>query len=125
MAKDSMSEKITIELNKLRFFAFHGLYTEEKKTGNEFEVDLSVAYVPRNGTVTGLEDTVNYVELYDLLKKEMQKPRELLETLAMEFTDRVHASFPVIKKVEIRITKLYPPIERFTGNVGVHYSKEY
>ena len=120
-----MNDSITIELKQLRFFAFHGLYPEEKKTGNEFEVDLFVTYSPGNGIITGLEETVNYVALFELLKKEMQQPRELLETLAMEIAGLIHASFRFTKRIEIRITKLHPPIDRFTGSVGVNYSKEY
>jgi 7,8-dihydroneopterin aldolase/epimerase/oxygenase len=120
-----MSELITIALKQLRFFSFHGLYPEEKKTGNEFEVNLSVTYAPGSGTITGLEETVNYAALYELLKKEMQKPRELLETLVMEIAEQVHKNFPIIKSIEIGVTKLHPPIEQFTGTVGVRYSKEY
>ncbi|HEV7780135.1 MAG TPA: dihydroneopterin aldolase [Chitinophagaceae bacterium] len=120
-----MNDLITIELKQLRFFAFHGLYEEEKRTGNEFEVNLSVGYTPAAGTITGLQETVNYASMYALLKTEMQKPRELLETFVMEMTELMHASFPIIKRVSIEITKLQPPIARFNGTVGVRYSKEY
>jgi 7,8-dihydroneopterin aldolase/epimerase/oxygenase len=116
---------LTIELKHLHFFAFHGLYSEEKKTGNEFEVNLEVSYLPSSGTITDISDTVNYVQLYDLLKAEMQKPRHLLETFVMEVTEQIHDSFSQIKKVEISITKLHAPIAKFTGTVGVSYSKEY
>ena len=116
---------LTIELKQLRFFAKHGLYAEERKTGNEFEVTLIISYQPISGTITDLSDTVNYVQLYDLLKTEMQKPRNLLETFAMEVTELMHSSFPEIKRIEISITKLHPPIAKFTGTIGVKYSKEY
>jgi len=120
-----MNDLITIELKQLRFFAFHGLYQEEKRTGNEFEVNLAVSYAPPAGTITGLEETVNYVSLYELLKTEMQRPRELLETFAMEVTERIHASFPLLKRIMISVTKLHAPIPAFTGTVGVQYAKEY
>ena len=116
---------LTIELQKLHFFAFHGLYPEEKKMGNEFEVNLNVSYLPASGTITDISETVNYVVLYNLLKTEMQKPRHLLETFVMEVTEQIHLSFSQIKKVEISITKLHPPIEKFTGTVGVKYCQEY
>jgi len=118
-----MNGLLTIELKQLRFFAFHGLYAEEKKIGNEFEVSLSIIYSPATVVITELADTVNYVNLYELVKKEMQKPRELLETLAMEITEHIYASLPHIKKVEISITKLHPPIAKFVGSVGVKYEK--
>lgn len=116
---------ITISLSNLRFFAYHGLYAEERKTGNEFEVSLNVLYSPSSETITNISDTVNYSQLYELLKMEMKEPRHLLETFAMEVTEKIHASFLQIKKVEISITKLHPPIAKFTGSVGVKYSKEY
>ena len=116
---------LTIELKQLHFFAHHGLYAEERKTGNEFEVNLIVSYQPSSGTITDISDTVNYVQLYDLLKVEMQKPRHLLETFVMGVTELIHVAFPQIKKVKISITKLHPPIAKFTGTVGVNYTKEY
>lgn len=120
-----MSGEITIELKALRFFAYHGLYAEERKTGNEFEVNLSIGYIPVSGTVSHLDDTVNYASLYELLKAEMQRPRDLLETFVMEVTEIIHLSFTQVKKVEITVTKLHPPISKFTGTVGVKYYKEY
>jgi dihydroneopterin aldolase len=116
---------ITIELKQLRFHAFHGLYAGERKTGNEFEVNLSVTYQPLQGTVTGIADTVNYSSLYALLKKEMQKPRHLLETFLMEMAEMIHISFPRIKTIEIAITKLHVPVAKFTGTAGVRYQQEY
>jgi dihydroneopterin aldolase len=116
---------ITIELKHLIFLAYHGLYAEEKKTGNEFEINLSVSYQPSSGTISGISDTVNYAELFGLLKIEMQKPRQLLETFLMEVAEIIHASFPQIMKIEISITKLYVPIAKFNGTAGVKYQKDY
>ena len=81
-----MSATLTIELTNLRFFAKHGLFAEEQKIGNEFEVDLFVSYDPGAELIDELSETVNYASLYELLKEEMQKPRELLETFVMETT---------------------------------------
>ncbi len=120
-----MAELITVELKQLHFFAYHGLYAEERKTGNEFEVNLFVSYLPASGMITGISDTVNYVQLYELLKSEMQKPRDLLETFVMEVSEIIHLSFPKIKKIEMAVTKLHPPIPGFTGTVGVKYCKDY
>jgi 7,8-dihydroneopterin aldolase/epimerase/oxygenase len=120
-----MNDLITIELKQLRFLAYHGLYAEEKKTGNQFVVDVTVSHLPVAGIITDLKETVNYVSLYNLICTEMQKPRHLLETFVMETTEIIHQVFPSIKKIEISITKLQPPIAAFTGSVGVSYSKEY
>ena len=119
-----MNNHLAISLNKLRFFAYHGLYAEEKKIGAEYEVNLSVSFEPVD-KITALEETVNYQKLYSLLKAEMKEPRELLETLVIEVAQAIHLLFPIIKKVEISITKLQVPISGFTGNVAAKYCKEY
>lgn len=120
-----MTDLMIIELKHLHFFAYHGLYAEEKKIGNEFEINLSVGYSPVSGVITDISETINYTKLYELLKSEMEKPRNLLETLVMEIAELIHASFPIIKKVEIEITKLHSPIVKFTGITGVKYIREY
>ena len=120
-----MNGTLTIELSNLRFFAKHGLFEEEQKIGNAFEVDLFVSYDPGAELIDELSETVNYASLYELLKTEMQKPRELLETFVMETTDLLHSTYPSIKKIEISLSKLNPPIATFTGKVGVRYTKAY
>lgn len=119
-----MAAVMTIQLNQLRFFAKHGLYAEELKTGNEFEVNLSVGHIPAEDIITDISATVNYVKLYELVKSRMQQPSALLETVAMEITEAIFAAFPGVKKTELSITKLHPPIAGFTGNVGIKYCKE-
>ncbi len=119
-----MNGWLTIELKQLRFFGYHGLYPEEKKTGNEFEVNLDVSYPPPE-KVTAPEETIDYVKLYQLLQEEMKNPRELLETLVTEIAQSIHQAFPRIKKIDIGITKLQAPITGFRGRVGVRYVKEF
>lgn len=120
-----MADLLTVELKNLRFFAYHGLYAEEQLTGNEFEVNITVSYTPLSGIITELEETVNYVRLHELTSEAMKKPRPLLETVAMELAAGIHQHFPSVKQVTIAIDKLCPPIVKFTGKVGVRYTKEY
>jgi len=116
---------MSVELKGLHFYAFHGLYKEEKKTGNSFLVDLSVFFEPQSGTITDLSETINYARLYDLVKEEMQKPRHLLETLAMELAEIIHSAYPTIKKINISIDKTQAPIVGMIGTAGVTYQREY
>jgi 7,8-dihydroneopterin aldolase/epimerase/oxygenase len=121
----NMAGLLTIELNKLRFFARHGLYAEEIKTGNEFEVNLSVSYLAETIVITDIAETINYVSLYELIKTVMQKPTPLLETVIMTIAEKIYQQFPHIKKTSISIAKLHPPIAKFIGEVGARYEKEY
>lgn len=120
-----MSALLTISVSNARFFAYHGLYAEEQTLGNEFEVNLSVAYDPGNTMIDKLAETINYASLYAIVKEEMQTPRHLLETFVMEVANRLHSTYPGIKKIDITLTKLHAPIVNFTGSVGVKYTKEY
>ncbi len=120
-----MKALITVYLNQVRFFAYHGLFEEEQKTGNEFEVNLAVSYDPGSELIDELAETINYASLFSILQEEMQKPRELLETFVMEVADLLHKNYPSVKKIDISLSKLNPPIAKFTGEVGVKYSKDF
>jgi dihydroneopterin aldolase len=120
-----MAGWMTIELKGLRFFAEHGMYAEEKKVGNEFEVDVSVVYKTPKKTITSIEETVNYVEIYRIIEDEFKERKLLLETCAMLICEKVQQVFPEIKNISISIKKINPPITNFTGYVGVRFSKDF
>lgn len=116
---------VTIKLKQLRFFAHHGLYEEERKVSNEFIVDMEVFFESSAVVITKMNDTINYIKLYELVKKHMLQTTDLLETLATRITEAIHSSYPQVKKVSIAITKKYPPVINFSGNVAVSYVKEF
>jgi len=120
-----MPALMTIELRDLHFHAFHGLYPEERKAGNDFRVWLQVDYQPPEEVIKTIEDTINYAALFDIVQKAMHTPVDLLETLVMDIADTIHVRFPQVIKISISIHKLHPPIARFTGEVGVKFEKEY
>ncbi|MCW3117230.1 MAG: folB [Chitinophagaceae bacterium] len=116
---------ITVELSRLRFFAFHGLYEEEKKTGNEFEINVKVSFKTTEKVISKIHDTVNYVRLHAIVIEMMQHPEKLLETVAMKIAERIHEEFLYASHAEIQIVKLHPPMISFTGHVAVTYKKEF
>lgn len=120
-----MSQQITIQLEKLRFFAFHGLYNEEKQGGNEFEMDLYLSFRQDDGIITRLDQTLNYAAVYQLLKEEMQRPRELLETFLTELGEILKERYPRITYIKATLYKLTVPVENFIGKIGVSMEKSY
>jgi dihydroneopterin aldolase len=113
-----------IQLNDLRFFSFHGLFAEERKTGNLFILDVAVHY-PDEKFIAGLEDTIDYASLYSLIRVEMEKPRDLMETLCLEICEVIHQSWKNVSRVDIAIKKVQPPIPGFTGSAGITLTKEF
>ncbi len=116
---------MTIALKRLHFFSHHGLYPEEKKTGNEFEVNVSVSFKPGKEAVKTLTQTVNYEKLYELVSSVMNTPHQLLETVATEIAGKIHDAFPFVLSIDIEITKLHLPIEKFLGTASAKYSANY
>ena len=114
--------KWAIELNHLRFHAGHGVYEQEKQTGNIFEVDI-VIHFNADGPVRDLADTINYADAFALVKNHMDQPVPLLETLAEHILDDIGAMDQRIHMASVRITKCDPPISRFTGQVSVRAEK--
>ncbi len=107
-----------VHLHQLSFFAFHGLYEEEKLTGNEFEVNVSV-FFERKGTDNHLSNTVDYVHLFSIIKEEMNYPRQLLEEVADTIILKIKNAYPFVTSVNIEIWKMNPPMIQFQGKVGV------
>lgn len=120
-----INSEFTIELKGVRFFAFHGVYQEERQAGNEYLVDLSVKYRSGAKGVNKIADTVNYEKLFEILKQEMQQPRDLLETLATSIIEKIREQFPQVKETIISIQKKNPPMTNFSGNVAVTFKKSY
>ncbi len=114
-----------IELKDVKFFAFHGVYEEERKTGNEFLVNLTVELENASKRISTIRDTVNYVTLFEIVQEQMNQPQDLLETLAMNISERIHERFPSAANIKVRIDKKNPVIPHFSGSVSVTYKKTY
>ncbi len=120
-----MNSLLTIKINAARFFAHHGLYEEERKVPNEFVVDLAVSFIPPDTVVNKMKETINYVSLYELVKKHMLATTDLIETLATAIAEDIHIKYPQTKKITISIVKKFPPVINFSGNVDVTFTKEF
>lgn len=112
----------TIFLKELFFFAYHGIHEEERIIGNQFKVDVEVNFLHQNN-FNNITDTINYVEIYQLIQSKMNHPTPLLETLAESIIEAIAAFDKRIVTVSIAITKLQAPINNFTGNLGVRIQK--
>ena len=100
------------------------MFEEEAVVGTSFEVNLSISFESEE-VIHSLKQTINYVEVYDIVQKHFERPRQLLEILAQEITRDIHVADPRVTLVNIGIKKLNPPIANFTGSVGVTYVKSF
>ena len=113
-----------VALEGLEFHAFHGVYPHERESGNWFEVDIAVETDFSEAAQSDeLAGTINYETLFRMVKEEMEKPSRLLETVAEKIVDDVLKALPSVKSVELKISKLNPPIGGKCRKATVSLSK--
>ena len=115
---------ISIELRDIRLNAFHGIYEGEQNTGNPYILNLIVKYDDGERNIKEIGSTINYADLYELVKKRMENPEGLLETVCNNVYGDVIEKYPYIKEFDISIYKLQAPIEGLQGMVGVRMTKK-
>lgn len=127
----------TIELEKMRFYARHGVFPQERAVGNWFEVSVSLTYETdaEMEPDDNLAGTINYARVAEIVTHEMSIPSQLLETVALRIrralldafaasasavssasgastavtNDATDAS-PIITSGSIRVAKITPPL---------------
>ena len=109
-----------IEIHDMRFYAHHGCFEEERKIGTHFRVDLAFEVDTSRAEVSdNIEDTVSYLDVYQIVKREMQVPSHLLEHVARRVGEAVLAQFPDTMTVMVKVHKLNPPLGGQMDSVSV------
>jgi len=109
-----------IAINSMRFYAHHGCFDEERRIGTHFTVDLSfetntsVAEVSDN-----IADTVSYLDVYQVVRREMLVPSHLLEHVARRVGEAVLQEFPSVDSIDVKVCKLNPPLGGQMDSVSV------
>jgi dihydroneopterin aldolase len=109
-------------LRDLRFNAGRGVYKEEHLTGTELSVDVEVKF-PVGETIENEQQTISYVDLFELVKAEISLSGALLESVAVDIANRIKSLYPFVAEINITISKMQPPILNFQGRAGIHYHK--
>lgn len=98
-------------MEQMEFFAFHGCFDEEQVIGNRFLVDLEFETETAKAELSDrLDDTVDYQDVYSILKAEIDVNSKLLEHLSRRILNAVSIKYPFLKNLKIRVSKMSPPI---------------
>ncbi|NOR29188.1 MAG: dihydroneopterin aldolase [Lutibacter sp.] len=115
----------TIKIKNIRIYAYHGCLVEEGKIGSDYRVDLEIkADLSKSAISDNLTDTVDYVHLNKIVKQEMAIRSQLLEEVAKRILDKILVEIPMVKKVDIAVSKLNPPIGGNVAMVTIEMSKK-
>lgn len=113
-----------VKLEGMEFFAYHGYYDEEQAMGNKYNVDLSIQVdLEAPAKTDRLSDTINYEELYRLVKVEMEEPARLLEHVAKRISEKLLATFTPIERIKISLSKFNPPLGGICRSATIVYEK--
>ena len=114
-----------IDVKGIRLFAYHGCMDEESRIGTDYDVDVSVwADLSKSAETDKLADTVDYVALNRIVKEEMAIRAKLLEVVAKRIVERILQEHPMVKKAQVSVSKLAPPIQGDVERVSVVFSTQ-
>lgn len=109
-----------IFLKDLRFHACHGVMPQERQVGGEFLVSLRMGYDLSKAMQTDeVGDTLNYAEVYALVKKEMEQSSALLERVAGRIARTLFDYDQNILSIDLWLTKVNPPMGADCQGAGV------
>ena len=100
-----------ISVNNAWFYSYHGCLSEETIVGGEYLVNATVELdTSKAETDDSLENTVDYVDIYNAIKKEMDTPSKLLEVVMERIISSINKLDKNIVSVDVSIKKVNPPI---------------
>jgi len=114
----------TIKIKNMVFYGYHGTAQEEKELGGRFEVDLDL-YTNLNKAIEtdNIENTVNYVEIYKLVKDIVTESNfHLIEALAGKIVKEIFTNY-LLSKVTIRLRKPNVPLHGVVDTVEVEITR--
>lgn len=97
-------------LKNMVFYGYHGAFAAEKELGQKIEVDVELRLELKPSAATDdLELSINYVEVYTLIK-DIVEEREfnLLETIAEAIAGEILSAY-TLEEVVVRVRKPFPP----------------
>jgi dihydroneopterin aldolase len=109
-----------IRLTNIQVRANHGCWDEEAIIGGDYRVDV---WLDGNFEISAANDdltqTIDYVEVKEVVYDEMSKRAKLIETVLVNMHQRMKTQFPTATLVGIRITKLNAPMGHQVESVSV------
>ncbi len=111
-----------IELNGMRFHAYHGCFGFERELGGEYVVDFSAFQDSSSRGCGGVDmlaatvsddlgDTLDYSSVYGIVSEVMRSPSNLIEKVAGDIMAALAERYPGLGEVRIAVKKLAPPID--------------
>ncbi|MGC8667395.1 MAG: dihydroneopterin aldolase [Chthonomonadales bacterium] len=115
----------TLFIEGLEFYGYHGATDEEQAVGHRYQVDVSLQLDLSSAAESDrLDHTVNYAAAAKRIIAIGTTTRfRLLEALAEELARTLLAEFPSVRRVRLRLAKIYPPMNAIAKAAGVEIER--
>jgi 7,8-dihydroneopterin aldolase/epimerase/oxygenase len=115
-----------IFLRGIVLFGRHGVFEEEERLGQRFEVDLDCWLdLSQAGRSDHVHDTVDYGRLYETVRAIVEEERyRLIEALGERIADRLLSDFDRLRSVRVEIRKPSAPIPGVFETVGIEIHRD-
>ena len=101
----------TLHVSGINCYSYHGCLEEELRIGGWFRVDVAIESDFSKAVESDtLSDAVDYVDVTNLVREQMNLPSRLIEHVGGRILQKLHEKFPGKKSIELKITKLNPPV---------------
>ncbi|EXX86748.1 dienelactone hydrolase [Paenibacillus darwinianus] len=113
-------------LRGMQFFGYHGVVPEENRLGQRFGLELELHLDLHQAEKSDdLSQTVNYAEVYALVKAAVEgPPSKLIEAVAGRVASAVLDTYTIINEVTVRLTKPHPPFDIHFDGVTVELRRK-
>ena len=109
-----------IKINNMKFHSYIGVYQEEKKIGQNIEIDLIISLSKKIIKDDDITSTLSYGDCYRKIKEIVKASNvDLLETLALEIIEEIKKLNDKIESVQVNIRKLAVPINGIFDSVEI------
>lgn len=122
-----MAYLYTVRLEKLEFYAYHGVHAGEKELGNRYQTDIHVT-IKTEKPITNLSETIDYARIGEIVHHVIKNnSTDLLETLAYNIMEGIYTHFFYLplQKISVKVSKFNPPIGHICEKSSVELEKEY
>lgn len=110
----------------MQFYGFHGLFPEENKLGQRFNVDVELFVdLQKAGATDDMTDSVHYGYAYELVRDIVEgKAKNLIEAVAETIASELLAKFDLLTACNVKVIKPDPPIPGHLQSVAVEIYRE-
>jgi len=117
--------RATVKVENLKIYAFHGCMDEEKVIGSDYVINMkAMCFVGEKVFNDDITQTVDYVDLARIAKREMAVRSKLLEAVIKRIIDASFKEIDSLEELCVSVSKINPPINADVKSVSVTMSKK-